>query len=272
MNPYQVLGIATSASLKEAEVAYRRMRTRAHPDHGGTAEQFRQVQEAWALIQAGWKPPTTKQSSFWQQTSAKTQPQKPQPKPQPQQSSKPVIQDLEAWRSAPNEYVVHLSISQAFAGFVVIIPHDGKRVRLRMPAGIPHNLRVAVVVNGKPTGYYLTVRFLQSGYSFIDSAKAIRDEQLIDGVRHSVLKTGQLTTKIFVNPRQKTYDELINIDGTRLKVSSKYPYGGFEDGEKIVIPNAGYYDWSSTTASKVRRGDLIVSVSVINGVPMNTFS
>lgn len=42
------LGCARTATRADVEVAYRRARSRAHPDNGGTPEQFNAVERAWA--------------------------------------------------------------------------------------------------------------------------------------------------------------------------------------------------------------------------------
>lgn len=47
---YGVLGVAASVSAHELKRAYRRMQRTSHPDTGGSAEQFRIVQDAWAAL------------------------------------------------------------------------------------------------------------------------------------------------------------------------------------------------------------------------------
>ena len=49
---YDVLGCAQYADSCAVKMAYARARKLAHPDHGGTAEQFQQVQDAYAEWQA----------------------------------------------------------------------------------------------------------------------------------------------------------------------------------------------------------------------------
>ncbi len=52
-NPYRVLSLAASA-VSDAEIkrAYRRAALAAHPDAGGTAERFREVSDAFAVLKA----------------------------------------------------------------------------------------------------------------------------------------------------------------------------------------------------------------------------
>lgn len=46
-----VLGVSASASRDEVETAYRRLRSEAHPDRGGDADQFDAIQRAWEQAQ-----------------------------------------------------------------------------------------------------------------------------------------------------------------------------------------------------------------------------
>ncbi len=72
MNPYKVLGVDPSATIDQIEISYRQLLRAHHPDvhHAGSpadlaaAEQrTRELNEAMALIRAGWRPrpegPTT---------------------------------------------------------------------------------------------------------------------------------------------------------------------------------------------------------------------
>jgi len=49
-SPYEVLGVAASASQDDLRKAYRRLLRETHPDTGGDANRFRQLQEAWELV------------------------------------------------------------------------------------------------------------------------------------------------------------------------------------------------------------------------------
>lgn len=47
---YQVLGVEPEADRAAIRSAYRRRARESHPDHGGNAEEFHQVQEAWDVL------------------------------------------------------------------------------------------------------------------------------------------------------------------------------------------------------------------------------
>lgn len=49
-SPYELLGVDPRASDEELKRAYRRRLRETHPDTGGSASEFRAVQEAWARI------------------------------------------------------------------------------------------------------------------------------------------------------------------------------------------------------------------------------
>lgn len=49
-NLYGVFGVPATVTAHELKRAYRRMQRSSHPDTGGSAEHFRIVQEAWAVL------------------------------------------------------------------------------------------------------------------------------------------------------------------------------------------------------------------------------
>lgn len=49
-SPYEVLGVDAAASDEELKRAYRRRLRETHPDTGGSAEEFRAVQQAWQRV------------------------------------------------------------------------------------------------------------------------------------------------------------------------------------------------------------------------------
>jgi DnaJ-class molecular chaperone len=53
INPYEILGINSSATEVEIKKAYRDLARKAHPDKGGTEERFKQINEAYTQIIKG---------------------------------------------------------------------------------------------------------------------------------------------------------------------------------------------------------------------------
>jgi curved DNA-binding protein CbpA len=52
-SPFEVLGIEPDADEDELKEAYRQRVLETHPDHGGSAEAFRQVREAYEAVKSG---------------------------------------------------------------------------------------------------------------------------------------------------------------------------------------------------------------------------
>jgi curved DNA-binding protein CbpA len=55
-SPYDVLLVAPDADEEEIERAYRDRVKEAHPDQGGSVEEFRAVREAYERLRAGYEP------------------------------------------------------------------------------------------------------------------------------------------------------------------------------------------------------------------------
>jgi hypothetical protein len=49
--PYEVLGLSAAATWTEIKAAYRKCASKTHPDHGGSAEAFCRVREAYEILQ-----------------------------------------------------------------------------------------------------------------------------------------------------------------------------------------------------------------------------
>ena len=47
---FETLGLEPEVSASEIEVAYRKARRKAHPDHGGTSQEFIAIQRAYKLL------------------------------------------------------------------------------------------------------------------------------------------------------------------------------------------------------------------------------
>ena len=61
IDPYKILGVSTDATYDEVRKAYRRAATKYHPDAGGDAWAFQQVQQAFVLLREKFenRSPTT---------------------------------------------------------------------------------------------------------------------------------------------------------------------------------------------------------------------
>jgi hypothetical protein len=50
MNPYEVLGVAPTATPEEIRRAWQALARQHHPDHGGDAATMQTINEAWAVL------------------------------------------------------------------------------------------------------------------------------------------------------------------------------------------------------------------------------
>jgi curved DNA-binding protein CbpA len=50
IDPYQILGVLSTAPDREIKEAYRKLARTHHPDVGGDPEEFKKIQEAYSLI------------------------------------------------------------------------------------------------------------------------------------------------------------------------------------------------------------------------------
>lgn len=84
-DPHKILGIGPDASVQEIQKAYRRRATKYHPDAGGDAWAFQQVQEAYEqIMRARGKPgpaPAKAKPPASGNTPRRPAAQKPPPKP-----------------------------------------------------------------------------------------------------------------------------------------------------------------------------------------------
>lgn len=58
IDPYKILGVSTDATYEEVRQAYRRAATKYHPDAGGDAWAFQQVQQAFVLLREKFENPS----------------------------------------------------------------------------------------------------------------------------------------------------------------------------------------------------------------------
>ena len=88
MNPYKVLGLEKGATPEEIKAAYRKMATKYHPDRGGDAWIFQQIQAAYDELTG--KKQVAKPKPKPKEAKPKTQPaaqKKSRPRPDPQTNS-----------------------------------------------------------------------------------------------------------------------------------------------------------------------------------------
>jgi len=56
MDPYAVLGVTPDSSQENIKKAYRKLAMKHHPDQGGDAEKFKEINAAWQLLKPAPRP------------------------------------------------------------------------------------------------------------------------------------------------------------------------------------------------------------------------
>ena len=119
MDPFKILGISRDATTSEIQSAYRKKARKHHPDTGGDAWAFQQVQQAYETIlrsksadkqtpgneQQKPKPPETRAKSPEQPQRSQSSASPAPPFPQPTGKDQPSKDEAD---SKPNHWVRHL--------------------------------------------------------------------------------------------------------------------------------------------------------------------
>jgi len=116
---YELLGISVTADTQQVKEAFRRLAKAAHPDAGGNAEAFGQIQQAYAVL----SDPVKREQYDWEKAHHRTErsykppPSPPPPtftepfhRPPPQRPSEPSITDTLwpiTWGAPPTNSVGH---------------------------------------------------------------------------------------------------------------------------------------------------------------------
>ena len=303
-DPYSTLGIPKSSSTDDARAAYRKLAQKHHPDKGGDEEKFKEVKAAFESIEAGWSEPVAappppryaRSSSFtkpepafegfapaWERDQKRNQ-QKwngfgTKPSSYAYKTAAPKITPyapriVEAYRPPDvrknvGDFIAHVSISEAFNGYLCDVTVEGKKFRIKVPPGTPHGLRFTVPIEGKNDVTVIT-RFMQSAYTYKGVNEALLEGTMINGQPAQVYRTKDLWIRHEINQKHLRYGnsfKLVDVAGEEFTV--KVP-AQHDPREKIKGEGRGYYDWYTTfsRAGSVR-GDLYVQLIPTEEVPMS---
>jgi DnaJ-class molecular chaperone len=248
MNPFAVLGLPNNASKEDAKRAYRSLASKHHPDHGGSAEEFKKIKAAWEQIEGGFTqqtPPTqpkhTAKSSF----------SDPEPNTKSNHYSK------SKGFSYPNTYQenqktrVNINISHTdwFTGCTIYFKHKGKLFEYELrPATSATTFETtclsADAMIGKRTDYVnVIIRLIISQDTDVKHAEQ-RNEQRKGNdliVERDISALGIFTGGII---------KINDAEGKIVEVTIK---PGQNPAEEIVIPNRGFKTLGA-------QGDLIVKI------------
>lgn len=297
LSPYDILGIASSASIAEAQLAFRRLAQRHHPDKGGNEETFKSIKQAFEQIKAGWKPePISSTSKPQAKTWSKTQWHSPQKAyniaddPEydfsffsTKTTKKPYVkkeadeqQKIRVTTGFDDSLVVYVSLREALSGFICEATVKNITKNIRVPPGVPNGIKfMAEFAPGIKR--QITVIFRQSDFRFshIESAQTTTINTPSGIVK--ICKTGDLFLTKRISYREsfslnhRSIIDFTNIVGKRCKVS---PPSNFDfRRDTILVPGEGYVHWDLTNSRALStRADLRISiVPDPECVPMSTF-
>jgi hypothetical protein len=299
-DPFNTLGIPSSATTDEARAAYRKLASKHHPDKGGNAEIFKDVKAAFELIEAGYTtpPPSTpppryaRASSFtkpapvYEGTFNEFNPRSGGPNPfyrrpasNAYKTAAPKIHPVrprivEAYRPPEarqnkGDFIAYVSITEAYHGFQCDVTVDGVKHRVQLPAGVPHGLRFTVPIKDQQDVTVIT-RFTQSEYSFLGVNEALLEATIVNSEPGKVYRTKDLRVSKEIRAKDLkngTTLEMVDILGQTFKV--KVP-AGHDPRQPIVIEGHGYVDWftSHSKAGSVR-GKVYIRLNPTEEVPMS---
>jgi DnaJ-class molecular chaperone len=242
MTPFEVLGLAVSATQQDAETAFRRLAQVHHPDKGGDAERFKQINEAWRQVKNGWRP--AKEAAFKSSFGSGAKPhEQSQTEPPPRPSKK--IDLPKSFYTHDRKYGVDVQITeqQGFNGCVVPFIHDGHILEFEVPFGTVENKKFSVTLPINPMIGLQTPKV-----QFDVNVKIIRDTDI------NYPPTNKNTT-VRLNAIGLITGGVIkvkNADGVLVEVSIA---PGFPPKHKIILPKMGY--------GTPEKGDLIITVEPI---------
>lgn len=271
-------------------------------------EKFKVVKEAFESIEAGWQPEPVRPPPQYARSSSFTKPEPAfegyapawekanaegqataraykwngfgtKPSSQAYKTAAPKITPytpriVEAYRPPDvrknvGDFIAHVSISEAFNGYLCDVSVEGKKYRVKVPPGVPHGLRFTVPIEGKNDVTVIT-RFMQSAYTYKGVNEALLEGTMVNGQPAQVYRTKDLWIRHEINQKHLRFGtsvEMIDVAGQKFSV--RIP-AGHDPREKIKVEGRGYYDWYTTfsRAGSVR-GDLYVQLIPTEEVPMS---
>lgn len=237
MNPFKVLGLASNASVAAAKEAYRALRTKHHPDHGGDRRRFQEIKEAWEKIEGGYRDkPVDANDQFRRYSQAAYRP------------------GYDAHYES--ELIVSVSLLEAYAGFTV--SHSFQRrsgpeqVSFEVPPGTPDGHRSkytagsqSAIITTRIDGFPFRVRGFDDSDNLFSAGSNIGDVELdyeIDAL--DLITGGWITVEDFLCE----------------KLSVRVP-AGFDPLLRLKVVGKGYCGWiANLGVIDHRRQDLYVKL------------
>lgn len=262
-NYYKLLDLPKNVKSTQDEIksAYRVQAKKYHPDvniqNKAAEERFKDITEAYRILSNPYQK--KKYDRSWFNYVGK--------KAQKEQKSKKeigandivnmffgkniatkVVEDKCPLKGENIETTINLSVKEAFDGTekkICLTSADGKKknILLKIPAGVKNGKKMRIPGKGK--------KGINGG----------KDGDLIIGV--NVVDSGvfklvgdDINVKLYLTPWDAALGSRVSIDGIDGQISIIVPKGT-QNGDKLSIPNKGYYK------DENERGNLVVSAEVL---------
>ncbi len=290
-NPFDILGIPRGSSIEIARAAYRKLAMLHHPDRGGSEAKFKEAKQAWEHIENGWSEPVqrpqprqnpgwTKPEPAWEGYAAKQAREEAASKAYKTAKPKirPVNQEyVKAYRppAPPNrvnlgDFTAHVSLAEAFKGFICEVNVNDEIYNIRVPAGAPDGLRFSAPVLGLED-VTVIVKIRQNLYRFVGLDAALEETTMVNGAPERVHRTKDLFTTVEMTSREMRNGKDIKMVDFLGNPFSVKTYESINNRPIVIkVEGRGYVDWfSSQKQAGAIRGDVYVTVVPTETVPMS---
>lgn len=249
-NLYEVLGLTKAATKAEIKKAYQKAASKNHPDKGGDAEKFKEVQAAYDTLYDDKKRASYDNPQAYKDFGV---------------DSDDLSEILRKMREAHQrsfvlEIVVNVDLARAFHGFEVDLDLDGVKQKVRLPAGIPNGARGQYTTSeNKPV--IITARFAPSKFE----TKHISEAQRLvskDGKSFTgSIDSGPVLTSLELDALDIILGCWITVkDFLGESYSVRVP-AGFNPDHRLKLAGKGYLNWSmKNDRADPNRADMFIRV------------
>ena len=159
---------------------------------------------------------------------------------------------------------------EAYNGFICEIEHEGKRIRIDMPNGIPHKLRNVVDLKDTKQQVTIITMFNQNTFGFVGVDTCKSETTMVNSTPCLVYRTKDLTLRVDVPRRDIDRGATLDLeDFLGAKMPVMIP-PGHDVRQPIRVVGHGYVDWySAFSKASEKRGDVLVYLNPTEKVEMS---